>query len=657
MKKSIALIGSPNCGKTSLFNLLTGLNQKVGNFPGVTVDKKTGIWQGEKGIYNVADLPGTYSLHPKSPEEEVVIDYLNTDDRSKLPDVVLVIIDQTNLRRNLLLFSQVADLGLPIVAVLNMSDLAQKRGIEIDVEKFKTLTAAEAISINARTGHQLDQLEKIINKAKPTTLSFCRNKEAYLQTLSKYKSQENTTTTLKTEVLERYKVIDKLLDQVLIKANKKRLVDSFDKVLLHPFWGYVIFFTLLFFIFQLLFTISSYPMDLIDSTFSSLQELVKTSFGDGPLVSLIADGIVAGIGGVVIFIPQIAFLFFFLGLLEESGYMARVVFLMDKWMNKIGMSGRSVVPLISATACAIPAVMGARTISSNKERLITIFVSPLVSCSARLPVYAVFIALLVPDSSEGGFIGLQGIILMGLYCLGFGAAVLTSWVMHKFVKFEAHKSMFVMEMPEYRLPKWSNIGITVYQKSMAFVLGAGKIILSISIILWVMASYGPSDTLQIAKQQAIENAQQTNLTTDETAELVAQFELEASYIGIAGKFIEPVIRPLGYDWKIGIGLIASFAAREVFIGTLATIYSIGSEDEATIAERIKKETFPSTGQPVYTVATAVSLLVFYVFAMQCMSTLAIVKKETNSWKWPTAQFIYMTALAYFSAWIAYVALS
>jgi ferrous iron transport protein B len=418
----------------------------------------------------------------------------------------------------------------------------------------------------------------------------------------------------------------------------------------------VIFFGLLFFIFQLLFTISSYPMDFIDETFSSLQEWIKTSFGKGPLVSLLADGVVAGIGGVVIFIPQIAFLFLFLGLLEESGYMARVVFLMDKWMNKIGMSGRSVVPMISATACAIPAVMGARTIRSTKERMITIFVAPFISCSARLPVYAVFIAILVPETTASGFFGLQGLLLMGLYLLGFLAAILTSWLMHRFVKFADTKSMFVMEMPEYRVPKWSNIAITVYQKSMAFVIGAGKIILSISIILWVLASYGPSDNLELAEQTAIKTAQTQQLDQEQTAELIAQYQLEASYIGISGKFIEPVIRPLGYDWKIGIGLIASFAAREVFIGTLATIYSIGSDDESTIAERIKTETHPSTGKAVYTVATSVSLLIFYVFAMQCMSTLAIVKKETNSWKWPTAQFIYMTILAYLSAWVAHTTL-
>lgn len=336
--------------------------------------------------------------------------------------------------------------------------------------------------------------------------------------------------------------------------------------------------------------------------------------------------------------------------------MARVVFLMDKWMNKIGMSGRSVVPMISATACAIPAVMGARTIRSTKERMITIFVAPFISCSARLPVYAVFIAILVPETTASGFFGLQGLLLMGLYLLGFLAAILTSWLMHRFVKFADTKSMFVMEMPEYRVPKWSNIAITVYQKSMAFVIGAGKIILSISIILWVLASYGPSDNLELAEQTAIKTAQTQQLDQEQTAELIAQYQLEASYIGISGKFIEPVIRPLGYDWKIGIGLIASFAAREVFIGTLATIYSIGSDDESTIAERIKTETHPSTGKAVYTVATSVSLLIFYVFAMQCMSTLAIVKKETNSWKWPTAQFIYMTILAYLSAWVAHTTL-
>ncbi|MDB4835047.1 ferrous iron transporter B [Cyclobacteriaceae bacterium] len=642
MDKSIALIGSPNCGKTSLFNSLTGLNHKVGNFPGVTVDKKTGNWKTAQNTYKVIDLPGTYSLHPKSMDEKVVIDYLNSEQR---PEVLVVVIDATNIRRNLLLLSQVATLNLPMVAAFNMMDLAEERNISIDLQAFTQQTGVAAVAINAREG-KVNGLEEVIDKAHVARL---RTKEVYLLDLYTINSLEE----IKSDTQSRFHEIDTLLPKFLKEEKGKSFSQRFDKVLLHPVFGYFIFFGLLTFIFQLLFTVSSYPMDMIEQFFGFAQSWVLAFFGEGPLVRLVAEGIIAGIGGVVIFIPQIAFLFLFLSLLEESGYMARVVFLMDKWMSKLGMSGRSVVPLISSTACAIPAVMGARTIKSTKERLITIFVAPLVSCSARLPVYAVFIAIIIPEDVSFGIFGLQGLLLMGLYLLGFVAAIVTALVMHLFVKFKDEQSLFALEMPEYRAPVLKNVLMTVYDKSMAFVLGAGKIILSISIVLWVLASYGPGDSLEQAALRAQTDAENRELNEAEKTELVTQMQLESSYIGIAGKSIEPVIKPLGYDWKIGVGLIASFAAREVFIGTLSTIYSIGSEDEGTIAERIKKERNIMTGQKVYTLATCMSILVFYVFAMQCMSTLAIVRKETNSWKWPMAQLVYMTALAYLGSLMTY----
>ncbi len=619
--KKIALVGNPNCGKTTIFNFLTGLNHKVGNFPGITVEKKEGTWKAEKNEYRVIDLPGTYSIYPKTPEEKVVQNFLI----EKKPDLVLVILDSSNIKRNMLLLTQVSDLEIPCVAVFNMEDIATEKGIIVSTTKFTEITGISSISLS---GRQLstEPIEEAIEKADISKIKFSDSIEIDSNNL-KYIKKDTST---------RFESIDQLINKFVTTESFKTQKFDFDKILLHPIAGYFIFLGILLLVFQALFHLSSYPMDLIDESFANLAAWCISTFGEGPFVKLLAEGIISGIGGVVIFVPQIAFLFLFLSLLEESGYMARAVVLMDKIMSKVGMNGRSVVPLISATACSIPAIMGARTIKSNKERLITIFIAPFISCSARLPVYAVLIAVLVPDDSSFGLFNLQGLTLMALYLLGFFAAILTSVLLSKIMKEDKSLSMFALEIPEYRLPVLRNVIFTVWEKTKAFVVGAGKIILALSVVLWVLASYGPGDL-------------DTNNQTETT--------IESSFIGNIGQVIEPVIKPLGYDWKIGIALVTSFAAREVFIGTLSTIYSIDSEEESTIAEKIINEKNNTTGLRTFNKATCVSLLLFYVFAMQCMSTLAIVRKETNSWRWPTLQFIYMTFLAYFSALISYQILS
>ncbi|MEJ0055207.1 MAG: ferrous iron transport protein B [Bacteroidota bacterium] len=462
------------------------------------------------------------------------------------------------------------------------------------------------------------------------------------------------------ETIHRYQFIQEILDKVIIKSARqewKSTSNNLDRILTHKIWGYLIFFTLLFLIFQSVFALAQIPMDAIDRGFADLSGFLSRKLPEGPLFELISSGIVPGIGGIVIFIPQIAILFAFISILEETGYMSRVVFLMDKIMRKFGMSGRSVVPLMSGLACAIPAIMATRTIDNWKDRLITIFVTPLMSCSARLPVFAILVALIVPEERVFGFISLQGVALMGLYLLGFFAAMFSALLMKAIIKVN-ERSYLIMEMPPYRMPKWSNVGYTIVEKTKAFVFEAGKIIIAVSIILWVLASYGPKEVMDNARATVRDESATLRLTEEGFENRVAAYKLEHSYAGIMGKWMEPVIRPLGFDWKIGIALITSFAAREVFVSTIATIYSLGStDDNLTIKERLKDEINPQTGGPRFTPAVGFSLLVFYTFAMQCMSTLAIVKRETKGWKWPLIQLVYMTGLAYVSALMVYQILS
>lgn len=646
---NVALIGNPNTGKTSLFNALTGLNQKVGNYPGITVDKKTGKCKLTENISaSIIDLPGTYSLNASSEDENIAVKVLSDSDNNNYPDVVVVVTEVENLKRNLLLFTQVKELGLPTILAINMQDIMASKGITIDVEALEKELHTKIILLSSKKNKGIIQLKEAILDYQSVSLEPCQLCESSIldiSTLNEKQQQHKKT-------VQRYQFIKRILDKhysvKITRAEGFRA--KLDAVITHKVFGYLIFFTILFSIFQALFSWSEYPMDLIDNAFAFLSDWTKANLPDGTFTRLVSEGIIPGIGGIVIFIPQIAFLFLFLSILEESGYMSRVVFLMDKIMRKFGLSGKSVVPLISGTACAIPAIMAARNIENWKERLITILVTPFTTCSARLPVYAIIISLVIPKGSV--FLGLSNhaLVLMGLYILGFGAAILSAYILNKIVKVKS-KSYFVIEMPNYKLPLFKNVAYNVIDKTKAFVFGAGKIILAVSILLWVLASYGPGDKFDNAEKHIANKY--TNVNEEVLNAKLSSYKLEHSYIGTFGKFIEPTIKPLGYDWKIGIALITSFAAREVFVGTLATIYSVGSDDESTLKEKMKKEVHSSTLQPVFNFPTGISLLLFYAFAMQCMSTVAIVKRETNGWKWPLIQMFGMTIFAYLIAMLAY----
>ncbi|MEL4306983.1 ferrous iron transport protein B [Joostella sp. CR20] len=690
---NVALIGNPNTGKTSVFNQLTGLNQKVGNYPGITVEKKEGVCKLPRGVKaHIIDLPGTYSLNANSLDENVVIELLLNKNDKDFPDVAVVVTDVENLKRNLLLFTQIKDLKIPTILVVNMADRMERRGISLDVEALEKRLHTKVAVVSTRKKLGIDTLKDLIANYKTISTKPCvdatvidpeyfdKLKSAFpaqdiyklwlvitqdanfvnldrklvedtsqfsTKSLSELKKMQHKETVL------RYQFINGVLKEAYkVDVNAaKGFRASLDRILTHKVWGYVIFFFILLIIFQAIYDWSSYPMDLIDETFAFLSEWTKEVLPDGMLTNLIAEGIVPGLGGIVIFIPQIAFLFLFISILEESGYMSRVVFLMDRIMRKFGLSGKSVVPLISGTACAIPAVMATRNIENWKERLITILVTPFTTCSARLPVYLIIIALVIPNERFFGM-NLQGITLMLLYLLGFGMAVFSAWILNKILKIKS-KTFFVVEMPSYKLPLLKNVFITVVEKTKSFVFGAGKIILAISIVLWFLASNGPSDNFHLAEEAVMAQPSSQNLSEEELSTKIASYRLQHSYIGIAGKAIEPIISPLGYDWKIGIAVISSFAAREVFVGTLATIYSVGSDEEETIKNRMAAERNPETGAPLFNLASGISLLLFYAFAMQCMSTLAIVKRETNSWMWPTAQLVFMSGFAYVVALIAY----
>ncbi len=695
---NVALIGNPNTGKTSVFNQLTGLNQKVGNYPGITVEKKEGICkltQGLKG--HILDLPGTYSLNASSIDENIVIELLLNKNDKYFPDVAVVVSDIENLKRNLLLFTQVKDLGIPTILAINMADRMNKKGISLDIPLLEKELHTKIALISARKKTGLNELKELIVNYRQLSVAPCLNASSidpvYFDDLRKtfpnqslYKlwlviTQDvnfGNLNRIKTEsaqdfnpkkkaelkrlqqkeTIVRYQFINDLLKKAMtVDAGAATDVRSrIDRVLTHKVWGYVIFFGIMLLIFQAIYSWSAYPMDMIDRFFAFLSEWVRNTLPAGAFTSLIAEGIIPGLGGIVIFIPQIAFLFLFISILEESGYMSRVAFLMDRIMRRFGLSGKSVIPLVSGTACAIPAIMATRNIENWKERLITILVIPFTTCSARLPVYLIIIALVIPDKTYLGIFGLQALTLMALYILGFLTAILGAWGLNKVLKIR-NKTFFIIEMPNYKLPLFRSVAINIIEKTKSFVVGAGKIILAISVILWVLASYGPGDQFnnaeEIVTKNYTENTSTSGFSEEELNTQIASFKLENSYIGIAGKAIEPVVAPLGYDWKIGIALISSFAAREVFVGTLATIYSVGSEDEATIQQRMRAEKNPILGGPLYNFASGISLLLFYAFAMQCMSTLAIVKVETRSWKWPMIQLVVMTGMAYIAALAAF----
>lgn len=736
---NVALIGNPNTGKTSVFNQLTGLNQKVGNYPGITVEKKEGICKLPRGVKaHILDLPGTYSLNTTSLDESVAVELLLNKNDKDHPDVALVITDVENLKRNLLLFTQIKDLRIPTILVINMADRMSRKGISIDIALLEEKLQSKVALVSTRKSTGIDRLKELITDYKHLStepnvdisviapdyfqnlkntfpkedlyklwlvitqdVNFMPVKKKLIEDTSAFstKSKSELKRLQQKETILRYQFINGILKQAYkVDVNAaKGLRAGLDKILTHKIFGYLIFFLILLTIFQAIYGWSEYPMDLIDGFFASATEWVKNALPPGVFTNLIAEGVLSGIGGIVIFIPQIAFLFLFIALLEESGYMSRVVFLMDRLMRPFGLSGKSVVPLISGTACAIPAVMATRTIENWKERLITILVTPFTTCAARLPVYLIIIALVIP---EGTFIGLsyKALTLMLLYLIGFGTAILAAVILNKILKIKS-RSFFVVEMPSYKLPLLKNVGYTVLEKTKSFVFGAGKIILAISIVLWFLGSNGFSDEFKnaniIITQRVAENGLSPNsdayiqtklkdytaalhtadsllekkLSSDvfsdslalKTTELkeralnqeIASYKLEHSYMGYMGKGIEPIVRPLGYDWKIGIAVLTSFAAREVFVGTLATIYSVGNDEDETIKYRMASEVNPITKKPLFNLASGISLLLFYAFAMQCMSTLAVVKRETNSWKWPAYQLVVMSIFAYLVALIAY----
>ena len=689
----VALIGNPNVGKTSVFNQLTGLNQQVGNYPGITVEKKKGICQLPTGFKaTIIDLPGTYSLNASSIDESVVIELLLNRQDADFPDVVVLVTDVENLKRNLLLFTQIKDLEIPTILAINMSDQMDSKGISLDIPYLEEKLQTKIALISSRKNIGFGSLKNLISKydalSTKTSVDFSSIDQPYFDGLKKtfpkqslYKlwlliTQDvnfvnldkkvlNTQNFAKPnsdlkrlqqkETIKRYQFINDIL-KVGKTVNAEKATDfraKLDRVLTHKYWGYIIFALILLLIFQSIFDWSSIPMDFIDHSFAQLSAYTNEVLPEGVFTNLLVQGIIPGIGGILIFIPQIAFLFMFISILEESGYMSRVVFLMDKIMRKFGLSGKSVVPLISGTACAIPAIMATRNIENWKERLITILVTPFTTCSARLPVYSIIISLVIPKERIFGIFNTQGLALMLLYILGFAMALFSAWVLNKILKLQS-KTFFVVEMPNYKLPLFKNVALNVIEKTKAFVLGAGKIILAISIILWFLASYGPGENFNNANEIVTQKSENVSLSTSALETEIASFKLENSYIGIMGKFIEPAIEPLGYDWKIGIAIISSFAAREVFVGTLATIYSVGdSENVGTIKNKMQAEIHPETGVKVFNFASGISLLLFYAFAMQCASTLAITKKETNSWKWPLAQLVFMSAFAYVTALIAY----
>jgi len=695
----VALVGNPNTGKTSLFNTLTGLNQKVGNYPGITVDKKVGKAQLSDDVYaSIVDLPGTYSINPTSIDENIVLQTLLDTTHEDFPDVIIVVADVENIKRNLLLYSQIKDLEIPTILAINMADQLVRKGVTIDLEELKKELKSEVVLISARKNLGIDDLKQVIlayqtlntnplaqisrkidkeyfeeislnfpNMSRYKTWLYITQLDEFTQLSDKEKElidgykkdKEKLKKYQHKETIFRYQQINSILKKTysVDRTKAKDLRTKLDKVLTHKVFGYVIFAAILMVIFQSIFDWASVPMDYIDGFFAELSSKAKEVLPEGALASLISEGIIPGIGGIVIFIPQIAILFLFVSILEETGYMSRVVFLMDKIMKRFGMSGKSVVPLISGTACAIPAVMAARNISGWKERLITIMVVPFVTCSARLPVYAIIIALIIPEERVLGFFSLQGLTLLGLYLLGFLMAIVSGYLLHHTLKVES-RSFFLIEMPDYKLPSLKNVFFTVIEKTKAFVFGAGKIILAISIILWFLASNGPSAYDNAEAEFASNN--DLEMGQDKAyQEALASYKLEQSYIGVMGKAIEPAIRPLGYDWKIGIALIASFAAREVFVGTLATIYSVGNDDDenTTIKQRMSEEINEQTGEKLFNLPVGMSLLVFYAFAMQCVSTLAIVKRETNSWKWPMIQLFGMGLIAYVASFITFTLLS
>ncbi|HMO62429.1 MAG TPA: ferrous iron transport protein B [Ferruginibacter sp.] len=696
---NIALTGNPNCGKSSLFNVLTGLRQKVGNFPGVTVDKKTGqCLLGDKLTANIIDLPGTYSLYPRRADEWVAYRVLMQQDETVKPDIVLLVADASNLKRNLLFCSQIIDLKIPVVVVLTMMDIAAGKGIKIDIAGLERELGVPVLAVNPRKTKGIAELKKLLEK---TVKAHFNNPRPFINSkalaegavngitqllpgISSYKAlhllcnheqfnfspelqekieateaqhQFNPTKVQAEEIMQRYSRIRHIMQQAVVEEGplaKELLTERLDKILLHRRWGYLILLLVLLFMFQSVFWLAQYPMDGIEWFFGRASGWLGDTLPVAWWSNLLINGVLAGLSGILVFVPQIMILFGLITILEDTGYMARISFLTDKLMRKAGLNGKSVMPMISGYACAVPAIMTARNIENKKERLLTILITPLMSCSARLPVYSILIALVIPSKLYFGFLSLQGLVMMGLYLAGTAVALMMAYVLKWFIHIK-ERSFFILELPVYHSPRWKNALVTMVEKAKIFVFDAGKVIMVISLLLWLLSSFGPGSQMLEAEKKYEQLIAAQPEKAEELSRLQKTEMLQNSYAGVLGKSIEPVIQPLGYDWKIGIALITSFAAREVFVGTMATLYSVGedADTETTLRQKMAAATRPD-GTKVYTLATGLSLMVFYVFAMQCMSTLAVVKRETKSWKWPIIQLLYMTALAYLLSLLVYM---
>ncbi|MFZ9388248.1 MAG: ferrous iron transport protein B [Chitinophagaceae bacterium] len=702
MKKNklhIALVGNPNSGKTSLFNCLTGLNQKVGNFPGVTVDKKAGTTSLAGGMNaEVIDLPGSYSLYPRRLDEWVSYRVLLNQDKEIRADVVVAVADASNLKRNLLFCTQLIDLKMPVVIALTMMDMARRKGIQIDIAALERELGVPVVAVNPRKNKGISQLKKAIeltsqqlyqspvrdfidNKAfAPESIEevqeqfpglsdyaaihFLINHESFDLPVNlqdriegiEQKNNFNPTKTQAEEILQRYNRIKYIMQQAVSEPDplqKTLFTEKLDNVLLHRRWGYGILLLVLFLLFQSVFWLAQYPMDWIDLGFARLNQSLSAVLPDNRWTDLLLNGVIAGLSGILVFVPQIMILFGLITLLEDSGYMARISFLSDRLMRTVGLNGKSVMPMISGFACAVPAIMSARNIENRKERLLTILITPLMSCSARLPVYTILIGLVIPQQYLFGFLGLQGLVMMALYLLGLLMALVVSYVAKWFIKIR-EKSFFILELPAYRSPRWKNVITTMIGKARIFIFDAGKVIMIISLVLWALSSFGPGNSMQKITEQFAVTRSEPGADAAQVEKDFRTAKLEGSYAGILGKSIEPVIAPLGFDWKIGIALITSFAAREVFVGTMATLYSVGDDEEGSLLlkEKMKAAVRPD-GSTVFNLASGLSLMIFYVFAMQCMSTLAVVRRETKSWKWPLIQLLYMTGLAYVMSWLVF----